>query len=95
MLPKKHLSGSQKRKQKRVEDQFIESQKGAIHKFFSASSSVVPDDNPVDALDIEEQGQQHQQVNDNLSERVDDIDDATENKNLRPSSQPENSIDDV
>ena len=39
------------------------------------------DDNPVDALDIEEQGQQHQQVNDNLSERVDDIDDATENIN--------------
>ena len=95
MLPKKHLSGAQKRKRKRVEDQFIESQKGAIHKFFSASSIVVPDDNPVDALDIEEQGQQHQQVNDNLSERVDDIDDATENKNLRPSSQPENSIDDV
>jgi len=56
MLPKKHLSGSQKRKQKRVEDQFIESQKGAIHKFFLVSSSVMPDDNPVDALDIEEQG---------------------------------------
>ena len=66
MLPKKHLSGSQKRKRKRVEDQFIESQKGAIHKFFS----------------VEEQGQQHQQVNDNLSEQVDDIDDATENENL-------------
>ena len=45
--------------------------------FFSALSSVVPDDNPVDALDIEEQWQQHQQVNDNLSEQVDDIDDAT------------------
>ena len=56
MLPKKHLFESQKRKRKRVEDQFIESQKGAIHKFFSASSIVVPDDNPVDALDIEEQG---------------------------------------
>ena len=77
MLPKKYLSGSQKRKQKRVEDQFIESQKGAIHKFFLASSSVMPDDNPVDALNIEEQGQQQQQVNDNLSEQVDDIDDAT------------------
>jgi len=95
MLPKKYLSGSHKRKQKRVEDQFIESQKGAIHKFFLVSSSVMPDDNPVDALDIEEQGQQHQQVNDNLSEQVDDIDDATENKNLQPSSQPENPIDDV
>ena len=53
----------------------------------------MPDDNPVDALDIEEQGQQ--QVNDNLSEQVDDIDDATENKNLQPSFQPKNSIDDV
>ena len=62
--------------------------------FFPASSSVVPDDNPIDALDIEEQGQQKQQVNDNLSEQVDDIDDATENENLQPSSQPENSIDD-
>jgi len=53
----------------------------------------VPDDNPVDALDIEEQGRQ--QVNNNLSEQVDDIDDATENENLQSSSQPENSIDDV
>ena len=61
--------------------------------FFSTSSSVVPDDNLVDAPDIEEQG--HQQVNDNLSEHVDDIDDATKNENLQPSSQPENSINDV
>ena len=53
----------------------------------------MPDDNPVHALDIEEQGQQ--QVNDNLSEQVDDIDDATENKNLQPSSQSKNSINDV
>ena len=66
MLPKQHLSGAQKRKQKKLEDQFIESQKGALNKFFSASSSVMPNDNPVNALDIEEQGQQ--QVNDNLSE---------------------------
>jgi hypothetical protein len=43
----------------------------------------VPDDNPVDALDIEEQGQQ--QVNDNLSEQVDANDDATENENLQHS----------
>jgi len=53
----------------------------------------VPDDNPIDALDIEEQGQQ--QVNDNLSEEVDANDDDIENKNLQPSPQPENSIDDV
>ncbi|XP_066333420.1 uncharacterized protein [Miscanthus floridulus] len=55
----------------------------------------MPDDNPIDAFDIEEQGQQQQQSNDNLSERVDDIDDATENENLQPSSQTKNSIDDV
>ena len=46
----------------------------------------MPDDNVVDAPDIEEEGQQ--QVDDN---RVD----ATQNENLQPSSQPENSIDDV
>ena len=92
MLPKKYLLGTQKRKWKKLEDQFIESQKGALQKFFKSSSDM-PDDNPVDALDIEEQGQQ--QVNDNLSEQVDDIDDATENKNLQPSSQPENPIDGV
>jgi hypothetical protein len=45
------------------------------------------DDNPIDAPDNQEEEQQ--QVNDNLSEQVD----ATENKNLQPSSQPENSID--
>ena len=77
------MSGAQKRKQKKLEDQFIESQKGALQKFFKSSSDM-PDDNPVDALDIEEQGQQ--QVNDNLSEQVDANDDTTENENLQPSS---------
>ena len=47
------------------------------------------DDNPIDAPDNQEEEQQ--QVNDNLSEQVD----AIENENLQPSSQPENSIDDV
>ena len=47
------------------------------------------DNNPTDAPDNQEEEQQ--QVNDNLSEQVD----AIENENLQPSSQPENSIDDV
>ena len=47
------------------------------------------DDNPIDAPDNQEEEQQ--QVNDNLSEQVD----ATGNANLQPSSQLENSIDDV
>ena len=50
------------------------------------------DDNPIDAHDNQEE---EQQVNDNLSEEVDANDDAIENKNLQPSPQPENSIDDV
>jgi hypothetical protein len=34
MLPKKHLSGAQKRRKRKLEDELKESQKGAIHKFF-------------------------------------------------------------
>lgn len=33
MLPKKHLSGSAKRKKRKLDEQFIDSQKGAMHKF--------------------------------------------------------------
>jgi hypothetical protein len=45
MLPKKHLSGAQKRKKRKQEDQFVESQRGALHKFFAVSSNaeVSPD----------------------------------------------------
>jgi len=89
MLPKKHLSGVAKRKRKRQEEQFVQSQQGALDKLFLASSSAVRDDNPIDAPDNQEEEQQ--QVNDNLSEQVD----AIENENLQHSSQPENSIDDV
>ena len=76
MLPKKYLSGYEKRKCKRQQDRFIQSQQGAIHKFFPTSSKVVPDENPVDAPNIEEV---EQQVDDNLSEQVD----AFENENLQ------------
>ena len=63
--------------------------------FFPTSSSAVPvsvpvpDDNVVDAPNIEEEEEEgQQQVDDNPA-------DAPENENLHPSSQPENSIDDV
>ena len=52
MLPKKHLSGATKRKRKRQEEQFVQSQQGALDKFFSASSSVVRDDNYVSKLKL-------------------------------------------
>lgn len=45
MLPKKHLSGSQKRKKRKQDDLLIESQRGALHKFFSSSSNANADVN--------------------------------------------------
>jgi hypothetical protein len=56
MLAKKHLSEAQKRKRQRETEKLIESQTDALHKFFSTPSSVVPNDNVVDATDIEEEG---------------------------------------
>jgi hypothetical protein len=40
MLPKKSLSGYQKRKKEKHEDQLVESQKGALHKFSIDSSNA-------------------------------------------------------
>jgi hypothetical protein len=51
----------------------------------------VLDDNPVEVEAPVVEEEEQQQVYDNLSEQVD----AIENENLQPSSQPENSIDDV
>ena len=34
MLPKKHLSGAAKRKQKRQEEQFVQLQQGVLDKLF-------------------------------------------------------------
>ena len=39
MLPKKHLSGAAKRNKRKRENQFIESQKGALNKYFPSASS--------------------------------------------------------
>ena len=39
MLPKKHLSGAQKKKKRKQQDQLVESQRGALDKFFSVSSN--------------------------------------------------------
>ncbi|XP_048550669.1 zinc finger MYM-type protein 1-like [Triticum urartu] len=55
MLPKKHLSGSEKRRKKKAEKEFIDTQKGAMHKFLPrkvvAESSNQLDQQPVEALD--------------------------------------------
>jgi hypothetical protein len=34
MFPKKHKSGAQKKRKRKLEDELRESQKGVIHKFF-------------------------------------------------------------
>ena len=39
MLPPKHLSGAQKRAKRKRVNQFVESQRGALNKFFQASAS--------------------------------------------------------
>ena len=40
MLPKKHASGSEKRKKKRRIDDLIQSQRGAIDKVFKSNTST-------------------------------------------------------
>ena len=40
MLPKKHPSDAAKRNKRKRENRFIESQKGALNKFFPSASSV-------------------------------------------------------
>ena len=67
MLPTKHLSGAQKRNKRKRENQLIESQKGAIHRFFSASGNVPPKDNPKD-LEEDDQDTHDQEHEQNLDE---------------------------
>jgi len=52
MLPKKHKSGAQKRKERKQELQSRESQKGALHRFFPTSRN---------AEVSQDQGQEHDQ----------------------------------
>ena len=40
MLPLKQLSGAQKRNKRKREEQFIESQRGALHRFFQVTSNA-------------------------------------------------------
>ena len=42
-MPRKYLSGYEKRKKKKQVDELVESQKGAIDKFFSKSSNILVD----------------------------------------------------
>ena len=57
MLPKKQLSGAQKRKKRKHDDQLAESQRGALHKFFVSSSTV--DVNEVQGQESDHGQQEH------------------------------------
>ncbi|KAG2653039.1 hypothetical protein PVAP13_1NG424076 [Panicum virgatum] len=91
MLPKKQLSGAQKRKKRKHDDQLAESQKGALHKFFVSSSTV--DVNEVQGQESDH-GQQEHDHNLNVEDEVNEdgpMDDRVRQENLHPSSNHENS----
>ncbi|KAJ1283327.1 hypothetical protein BS78_03G119900 [Paspalum vaginatum] len=102
MLPEKHLSGAQKRKKRKQEDQFIESQKGALHKFFSASSNANvnveqgqqsgPSQEPEHDhnLNVEVRVSDDVMGEQNLIAEVDVNEDSVVQENLQPSSDMEN-----
>lgn len=88
MLPKKHLSGSQKRKKRKQDDWLIESQRGALRKFFQPSSNADLNEDQVQEPD-EMQENDHNlnaevQANENIGG------DSMPEENLQPSSDHEN-----
>ncbi|KAL5658826.1 hypothetical protein ACJX0J_031989, partial [Zea mays] len=60
MLPTKHLSGAQKRNKRKRENQLIESQKGDIHRFFSASTN----EQNLDEVQINQDDEDNQVIQD-------------------------------
>jgi hypothetical protein len=58
MFPTEHLSGAQKRNKRKRENQLIESQKGAIHRFCLASTNVPPKDLEEDGQDTHDREQE-------------------------------------
>ena len=90
-MPKKQLSGAQKRKKRKHDDQLAESQKGALHKFFVSSSTV--DVNEVQGQESDH-GQQEHGHNLNVEDEVNEdgpMDDRGRQEKLHPSSDHENS----
>ena len=82
MLSKKHLSGAQKRRKRKLEDQLKESQKDAIRKFFSSSRN---------AEVSQDQGQEHDQP----IIAQDSNEGATEEENLQENLQPSDDTENV
>ncbi|KAG2597559.1 hypothetical protein PVAP13_5KG132507 [Panicum virgatum] len=101
MLPKKQLSGAQKRKKRKHDDQLAESQRGALHKFFVSSSNA--DVNEVGQesdhgqqehdhnLNAEDEINEDGPMDEDLIAEIDAMEDTMWQENLHPSSDHENS----
>jgi len=102
MLPKKQLSGAQKRKKRKHDDQLAESQRGGLHKFFVSSSNV--DVNEVQGQESDHGQQEHDHnlnaedeinedgpMDEDLIAEIDAMEDTMGQENLHPSSDHENS----
>ena len=75
MLPKKHSSGSEKRKKKRKIDALKESQKGSIHKFFKSNTSTTRNLDEWAIVAVEDQTTQQEdqsRIEDNVGIDTDD-----------------------
>ena len=75
MLPKKHSSGSEKRKKKRRIEALKESQKGSIHKFFKSNTSTARNSDEWAIVAVEDQTMQQEdqsRIEDNVGIDTDD-----------------------
>jgi len=75
MLPKKHSSGSEKRKKKRRIEALKESQKGSIHKFFKSNTSATRNSDEWAIVAVEDQTTQQEdqsRIEDNVGIDTDD-----------------------
>jgi len=75
MLPKKHSSGSEKRKKKRRIEALKESQKGSIHKFFKSNTSTARNSDEWAIVAVEDQTTQQEDqshIEDNVGIDTDD-----------------------
>jgi len=75
MLPKKHSSGSEKRKKKRRIEALKESQKGSIHNFFMSNTSTARNSDEWAIVAVEDQTTQQEdqsRIEDNVGIDTDD-----------------------
>ena len=101
MLPKKQLSGAQKRKKRKHDDQLAESQRGVLHKFFVSSSNVDVNEVGLESdhgqhehdhnLNVEDEINEDGPMDEDLIAEIDALEDRMGQENLHPSSDHENS----